>query len=131
MIEKIDKILRPCVPRDDLQRKARNMATPFCMDNTKPGPRSAAEFKRLNDVLGLKLYSSSSIAAFDTSAELVDYIPDTVIFTEALSFGGEGDKQLINVCTKLCEKIVANFQGTPEQVTTLKKLIGAVGQQLR
>lgn len=114
MIEKIDKILRPCVPRDELQRKASNIATPFCMDNTKPGPRSAAEFKRLNDVLGLKLYSYSSIAAFDTSAELMDYIPDIATFTDSLTFGGEGDKQLIHVCTKLCEKIVANFQGTPE-----------------
>lgn len=101
------------------------------MDNTKPGPRSAAEFKRLNDVLGLKLYCSKSVAAFDTSAELVDYIPDITVFTEGLSFGGEGDKQLINVCTKLCERIVSNFQGTPEQVVALKNLIGAVGNQLR
>ena len=131
LVEDIDKILRPCVPRDELQKKASGITIPFCMDNTKQGPRSAAEFKHLNDILGLKLYDSASVAAFDMSAELVDYIPNVATFAERFSFGGEGDKQLIHVCTMLCEKLVSGFEGTPEQIVAIKGLVGAVGNQLR
>lgn len=54
------------------------------------------------------------MAAFDTSADLMDYIPDVASFVQNISFDGEDEKQLVSLCTKLCQKLVSGFEGRPD-----------------